>query len=449
MAQTFAARPTVPAPCGTRRKNRLLAALLAISLCVAALAAWTAGIREDKPLFKLRSLVGPTTESLLHGDGLTVCTEVMGTPGNPICFHSARMPVASVTVALGIRLLGNSYRRVDFWKTFLFLIPLELAIFLVWHRIPGRHSSRGLVMAALLLAPFAIPAFLSCIVHMQVEEGYAYSLLALALAVLLFAAKLSAPMTLLFALTLDGLFLSKSSLAPAVAVLLIGYWRMQGRWKLRLLAAVLVLAAPVGWGVYQHHAGGRFALGTSLDGLNLHKGNNADFLDHYPPPPGETLDRFDRDLNRGLHFGDEWSFNDYNLHAALVYILHHPRETLRGDRRKLNVLLFTVRKIGSRQEHGARLIWETVSLVLFRLMLWTAILGSLYLALRPAPPNDPQLRAAAWIFLVVVAACLVPYVAGFAYTRHVSILIYPAALMCCRMLAAPCNAKTQKNMLTG
>lgn len=437
MAQTSITRPTVSAPRVTRRNYRLLAALLAISLSIATAVAWTSGIHEAKPLFKLRSLVGPTTESLLSGGGLTVCTEVMGTPGNPICFHSARMPVASVVVAVGIRLLGNSYRRVDFWKTFLFLIPLELAMYLVWLRIPDGTSTRSILMAALLLAPFAVPAFLSCVVHMQVEEGYAYSLLALALATLFFAGELNAPKTLLFALTLDLLFLSKSSMAPAVFVLLIGYLFTERRTGIRLLVVALVCAAPVGWAFYQHHASGRYSIGTSLDGLNLHKGNNAGFLDHYPPPPGETLDRFDRDLNSGLHFSDEWSFNDYNLHAALNYIQHNPRETLIGDQRKLTVLLFSIHKVGSRQEHGARALWEAGSLILFRLLLWAAVLGSLCLIARPAPRGDPSLRAAGWIFLAVVAACLVPYIVGFAYTRHVSILIYPAALMCCRMLMPP------------
>jgi len=32
-------------------------------------------------------------------------------------------------------------------------------------------------------------------------------------------------------------------------------------------------------------------------------------------------------------------------------------------------------------------------------------------------------------------------VAGFAYTRHISILIYPAALMCCWMLVEDIPAR--------
>ena len=70
-------------------------------------------------------------------------------------------------------------------------------------------------------------------------------------------------------------------------------------------------------------------------------------------------------------------------------------------------------------------------------MLWTAVLGALYAAARPAPLEDPSLRQVGWVLLALVAACLLPYIVGFAYTRHVSVLIYPAALMCCRMLLHP------------
>lgn len=297
-------------------------------------------------------------------------------------------------------------------------------------------------MALLLLAPFAIPAFLADVVNLQVEEGYSYSFLAMAVAILFFAIQRTPATTsrahalkhaLLFAIALDGIYLAKSAMAPAAAVLLLGYLLMERHIAPRLLVLLLVIAAPIGWALHQHHASGRYSMGTSLDGINLHKGNNPDFLEHYPPPPGDTLDRFDQDLNLGRQFSDEWSFNDYHQSAALHYLLHHPRATVQGDLRKLNVLLFAVHKIGSTEEHGAARRVEIASLTFFRLLLWAAIACALYAVFRPAPQNDPSLRMIGGIFLALVAACMLPYVAGFGYTRHISILIYPATLMCCRM----------------
>ena len=122
--------------------------------------------RPVQPLFELGNLVGPTTESLLHGGGLTACTEAMGTPGNPICFHAGRMPIASGVVGAGIRVFGSSPRRVVVFKTLLFLLPIEGAIWLVW----AREVRRWLVWG-LLVAPFGTPAFLADVVNLQVEEG--------------------------------------------------------------------------------------------------------------------------------------------------------------------------------------------------------------------------------------------------------------------------------------
>jgi hypothetical protein len=65
------------------------------------------------------------------------------------------------------------------------------------------------------------------------------------------------------------------------------------------------------------------------------------------------------------------------------------------------------------------------------LQLWTAIGCAVYLLVQA---KDRSLCLAGRIFLALVAACALPYVAGFAYTRHISVLIYPAALMCCRAL---------------
>ena len=52
----------------------------------------------------------------------------MGTRGNPICFHAARMPMTAMVVALGMRLLGDHYLRVACFKTLLLLLPIELCL---------------------------------------------------------------------------------------------------------------------------------------------------------------------------------------------------------------------------------------------------------------------------------------------------------------------------------
>lgn len=433
MQEAPASSPHSAAP-----SRRLLALLLLLPILAALAAVYTLDhTKMQRSLLAMTNLVGPTTRSLLEGKGLTVCTEDMGTRDNQICFHAARMPATAATVALGFRIFGDRYMRVAVFKTLLLLLPLELAIFLVWQWLP--HSrGRTLAIVLLLLVPFAIVSFLADVSNMLVDEGYSYSFLALALAFLLFPEirpdlhpKVTAR-AILFVLALDGLYLSKSGMLPAMLVLLAGFLLLQRVASLRLLVLVLAASAPLGWALHQHHVSGRYSFGTSLDGINLHKGNNEAFLQNYPPRQGDSLDWYDFTLSRGLYFPDEWSFNDYHQHAALDYLRTHPRQILKGDLRKLDVLFFSCTKVGSTASHGARKLLEGAGMLLFRLIFWFATLSAIYLVCSSSAHR--LLRTQAAVFLAIVGACALPYLAGFAYTRHVSILIYPSVLFCCRLL---------------
>jgi len=432
-------------PDGTVQDRRLLWLLLFVPVVMSLVGVWYLDhAKAHKPLFSITNLVGPTTQSLLAGDGLTVCTEDMGTRGNPICFHAARMPMTALVVALGMRLFGDHYLGVACFKTLLLLLPVELALYLVWRRLP-RSGSRKLVVV-LLLMPFAMTPFLADVTNILVDEGYSYSFLAVAVAVSLFDLPLQQvgglARAVLFAAALDGLYLSKSGTLAIVVVLLAGFVVMEQSKGLRWLVVVLVAAAPLGWALHQHHASGRYSVGTSFDGINLHKGNNAGFLKNYPPPNGGSLDWYDFELNRGQHFSDEWSFDDYHRKAAFDYLRSHPRETLEGDVRKLYILFFALEKYGGTASHGVRELIEDAGMVIFRMMLWAAIASAIYLLFRARGSADGSLRVASGVFLAVVAACALPYLAGFAYTRHVSVLIYPAALFCCRVLCEQDGIRT-------
>ena len=145
--------------------------------------------RPAQPLFELGNLVGPTTESLLHGDGLTVLHGGDGNAGeSDLLPCGADAGGVASWWELGIRIFGYSgEKRVEVFKTLLFLLPVEGAIWLVWRRGMPRSTVRRWIVCGLLLAPFGVLAFLADVVNLQVEEGYSYSLLALgALALLLF-----------------------------------------------------------------------------------------------------------------------------------------------------------------------------------------------------------------------------------------------------------------------
>ena len=118
-----------------------------------------------------------------------------------------------------------------------------------------------------LLAPFAITAFLADATNILVEEGYSYSFLAVAVALLFFGWPLRRDMglsrALLFAVAVDGLYLSKSGMLPVVVALVVGFLLMEERGGLRwLVVTVIILAAPVGWALHQHHASGQYSVGN-------------------------------------------------------------------------------------------------------------------------------------------------------------------------------------------
>gem|GEM_PF-1035088 len=403
-------------------------------------------------LFDLVNFTGPATRSLLSGNGLSFCYAT-GFGDAPLCFHAARMPMASWTVAAGMLLFGDSFVRVSLFKIVLLLLPLEFAVLLVCRRMPASRLRRT-ACVLLLVVPFGMTIFIANVVNLQVEEDYAYSLIACAFGIVLFG-PLGFPKAggggskpggggadtdyfalfagVVFVLAADGLYLSKSSLSLAAGVLAAAFLVQQRGLGARLAVLGLVLAAPVGWAMYVHHASGRYDIGTSLDGFNLHKGNGPIFMAHYPPPPLSSLDDYDDELNRGLSFGNEWSLNDYHMRAGVEYIRTHPRETLIGEWRKFKLLYLSLTKYGSSDSHGLKLLVEKEGLVLFRSIFWATVSASV-LALFSRRLRG--LRGAATAYLALVAACALPYLIGFGYTRHASILIYPASLMGCRLLCA-------------
>lgn len=379
-------------------------------------------------MYNLSNLIGPLTYQLVHHAGFVTCTDAMQIPGNIICFHVHRMPLPPVLLAGLVDVFGDHYRAVDLAKIALVLIPVAAAFSLLWQELKHvKNQSRRWLIPCFFFLCLMLPTLLVDIIHMQVEEGYSFCLLAYAVAVLLFGDRQFQPdirLAILFALSVGCLYLTKSSMI-LVCIFLVSYYCSRVRpWYLRMTVVLITLCAPLGWGLYSMHATGRFTLGTSLDGINLHKGNNAEFLDRYPPANDGSLDQYDAQLNNGKIFPNEWAWNDYHQHAALAFMKTHPVSDLHGDLRKADIFFVSFRKIGSEHYTGMLAIATNASMVIFRILLWSACLLAIYTLLRRAA----QQRSAAVLYLGVVVAVAAPYIAGFAFTRHASVLILPSAL---------------------
>jgi len=375
-------------------------------------------------IFKLGYLVGPATESLLHHRGLQVCTEDMGTPGDPICFRSARMPLASVVLASGVRLFGDRPATIAAAKTLLCMVPLWAAMGLVLSAFK-RSGGSLLLCAGILILPFLIVNYLVVITGMEVEEGYLFGLIPLALALIACVPRPGIGWAVTAGITLDLIYIAKSSMLLAVFVLLVAsLLRLSKLWQ-RVAITVLVALAPLSWAVHQRHASGRYSLGTSLDGINLHKGNNAEFRDRYPIS-NSYLDSQDPKLNRGLYFTDEWSFNDYHMARAREFLLSHPLYTAESAGRKLFVILLSTRNYTVTKTTLAEAVVTGLGMVLFRLILWSSLVVAVLAAFR----KQERDRFFGITYLAFVAAYCAPYIVGFGFTRHAIVLVYPAAVFC-------------------
>lgn len=410
--------------------NLCLAALILCSIALGAATLIFKYADSERSVFTAPNFVGPTAQSLIAGRGLEVCSEAMGTEGNPICFHSARMPVGTLVLAAATELFGDDVKRVAIFKGLLCLIPLWAALAVVL-RQRGQNKTYLVACSLLLLTPLLMPLYFTSVLNLAVEEGYMLGFIALAVALLVFPLPSSIfAWGVLASLTLAAIYLTKSSMLAAVLVLLAGFFVRAPDWRIRVLIVGLFALAPVSWAAIQHDASGRYTLGTSLDGINLHKGNNAAFLDRYPPHDDTNLDQYDNDLNRGHFFKDEWTFNDFHMKAGLDFARENIGATLQGVLKKTDVMFFSLNHYGG-AGYGA--VFETIiflNMIAFRLLLWGGIAISAF-----AAATDKSIgRIAGVSFLLFVAAYALPYIAGFAYTRHVMVLAMPAMIVICRAL---------------
>ncbi|MCW2244516.1 hypothetical protein M2352_000107 [Azospirillum fermentarium] len=387
-------------------------------------------------LFLLSDGFGPLARSLVEGRGFIDCTGtfVDATLADP-CLRAHRLPLAAWAAAGLAILFADDPLAAGLAKAVVFVLPLTAAHLLAV-RSAWRYGSAAVTTAVLVipLAALMIPAVLINTVNMQVEEGYAYSLIAFAFAFLLFFERQGRCHTLLtggFGLSLAGLYLTKSSFLPFLAFLLLFHTRLEPSVRLRALVVVLTLAGVLGWMVHSHDATGRWSLGTSIDGLNFLKGNNAGLIDHYPPLTG-TLDRYDAALLSGKVYADEWSLNDDGLQRAIAFMTAEPRLWAILAWRKFSVLFLSVDKAGSAPYPGFLGVLERGGLVAARL-LEAACLVALALAVQR---RRPLAGRAMLLFLGSMATLGVPYIVGFAFTRHASMMFLPCALALCHALVS-------------
>jgi hypothetical protein len=331
-------------------------------------------------------------------------------------------------------------------KIGLTLIVLFASVWVIFSR--SEWSGRTGLLAGISLVLMGGASFtVANIVNLQVEEAYGFAPMVLCWAMLIDCSSRAAAgdrregdggtlRSILFGVSLVLIYLSKSSYLAVVFVLLTGFGLLNGfRTRQFVICTVILTSALLSWGLYQKHNSGRFSFGTSLDGWNLYKGNNPQFNTRYPPSPGTSLDQYDEALFQGGPVGDEWEVSDYYFRESVKYAINNPRAWAIGVLKKLQVAFIAMEKSGSTKSTGFRHYYEFLSLLLLRIVLWVSIAISVIKVYRGAR-NEVLVGC---IYIGFVFFLLLPYLAGFLYTRHLSVLGIPAAMLVSHFVVPRCD----------
>lgn len=278
------------------------------------------------------------------------------------------------------------------------------------------------------------------------EEGYLLELLAVSAISTMFLTasnlKTSSALRYIFPIvTVSIAYLFKSSMVVLWAVtssLVVCLALRSGRLKLASGLIALALVAPGGWLLHNWTQGGKATIMSSYDGENAFRGWNAHTLDLYPDC---TLDLLFRPTTicgtrtlqfpaerRRADFANEWEWNDQYAQRAGDWVIHHPSQALKILGVKLYTVFLSVRMVPHyRVTDGANdttrtMVEEWLSGVWLSLgraleIVWFAVIGLLICR------GDAQARRVAFASLVIPISYALPYVLGFGYERHFSLLI--------------------------
>lgn len=329
-------------------------------------------------------------------------------------------------------------------------IALSGLLWLSYRSVAGYFVAQPVMLRRVI---FALVAFLALSPNLvkhaamvDYEEGYILELLAVAATSTMFLVasnlKNSSALRYMFpVVTVSMAYLFKSSMVViwVVTSSLVVYLAVSsGRLRLASGLIALALAAPGGWLQHNWSQGGKATIMSSYDGENAFRGWHAHTLDLYPDC---TLDLLfqpttvcgTRTLQfpaepRRADFANEWEWNDRYAQRARDWVINHPSEALKILGAKLQAVFLSIRIVPHyRVTDGANDTTRTMAeewlsgvwLSLGRVLEipWLAVIG--FLICR----GDAQARRVAVFSLIIPLGYALPYVLGFGYERHFSILI--------------------------
>ncbi|HVP68673.1 MAG TPA: hypothetical protein VMT17_15575 [Anaeromyxobacteraceae bacterium] len=336
-----------------------------------------------------------------------------------------RMPLIPVFLAIMARCSLGAFAAYLFKNAIFFALTVH-AFRVVWLRSTWAPGS---LRIAALLWICTFPHLVLYATALEYEEGYVIHMVNAATVMLLFGPRQRVGpwrSGVQFGVLPAALYLTKASLLPlAIVLAACGALAVRGA-RARFAILGLLATAVLGWGLATLSHTGEFHIGTSYDGINLLKGNNAFVAEYYPE---RSLDRAPLEV-ACAEDTTEWDEDRCARRLALRYIMNHPLSSLRAFAAKAWVVFGEVRRVPFRDGPDTpkrRLLatMTTAYMCVFRLLL---VLAVLLTARTLSRPGRACTKAAAGLFWVAIAAYSAPLIVGFAYTRHVAVLIFPVLI---------------------
>jgi hypothetical protein len=403
---------------------------------------------HDKSIFEMEYGFGGVINSLYHRNSLEACGIAYALD---FCGIAFRMPLLPMLYAKLAMLIGTSQIALAITKTIVFqaLITASLLyLFNVLSAFPLRRLALVLIAGLTLLGP----QYLKHSISIQYEESLLLDLFIVyftLLAGVVFKQRLGQALSttdrgIVIGLALIGgsLYFIKSSLILfGLVAIAAPVWLVKTPAWLRIAVFLPFIIGLTGWGWLNESYHGELRLTSSYNGENFYRGQNPYTYRMYPDINlDRIIDSREVQLNNGEilklpdwtvnfpKFAGEWQWHDYFQNLGKQWIHDNPGQALELTLRKLYVIFLEPGKVPFRQsgQLGAEPLdyslvtllagsaWIVVMRVLFFIALGMAI-GHLW-------RRDEDWRPAL-VFLLFIGAYVAPYVAGFAYQRHITPLL--------------------------
>jgi hypothetical protein len=437
----------------TPRTQGLILLGLGFAFWLSAMAAGLLLIAPVRTVFDLGFGFGPYVREMLTHGRYADCSYA-------VCDHASRMPLL-VFIASGAGAISRSARWAALIKDVVFAAATLVTLAWIWRRLPPSRWAfpiwAGVGTMLLIGLPVAKHAG-----QLAYEESISLPLLfllgvALPLALSSTLVMQDRERLLIGAVTLGVLlYLLKSSLLLVFGVVLVAalMWAVLNRSRAVMIAVLLSLIAPLGWGIHNQVSDGRFTFMTSWEGENLRRGWNPDTYALYPVveidrvfdskrivfPDGHVRNIEPKPVR--VDFPNEWAWSDTDRDVAMRWIKAHPN--VAADllfHKALNYFL-SVTKTPRQTDtdpspRRAAEKFQDASVAVWLLMARLAEVA-LAVALVQLWIKRPDWRFPTAAIIALAGAYAVPCLVGFNFERHITTGL--VMLLGCLMAVGPAAA---------